>query len=221
MPLTYAGPVQTVLEIIGWIGSGLIVFSLMQARMLRFRWMNLTGSVVATVYNAIIEVWPFAAMNGAIAVINVYWLFRLYREGDDPEVFKVIAVAPDDAYLRHVLEVHADDIQAHQPGFVADPGGVAGTRRTLLVVRGDEAVGVVVVRDLGDGHGEVELDWVKPRFRDFTPGHFVYSDSGALPAAGFRFLTLKPHDATDAEYLRRVGFRLEQDRWVLDLTVPA
>ncbi len=212
---------NTVLEIIGWIGSILVVLSLTQSQVWRFRWMNLTGSVVATFYNAVIEVWPFAAMNGAIAIINVYWLIRLHREASDPAVFKALAVDPDNAYLQHVLEIHAHDIQEHQPGFVADPDGTAGIRRTLLVVRGDEAVGVVAVRDLGDGKGEVELDWVKPRFRNFTPGQFVYRDSGALPAAGFRTLTLKPHHATDVEYLRRAGFRLENEQWVRDLKTPA
>jgi len=209
--------VHTVLEIIGWVGSVLVVVSLTQSQVLRFRWMNLTGSVVATFYNAVIEVWPFAAMNGAIAIINIYWLLRLHREANDPSVFKALVVSPDNAYLQHVLDAHSEDIQAHQPGFEPDPKVSPGDRTTLLVVRGDEAVGVVAVRDLGDGTGEVELDWVKPRFRNFTPGQFVYRDSGALPAAGFRSVTLTPHQATDTEYLRRAGFHEESDHWVREL----
>jgi hypothetical protein len=165
---------HTLLEAIGWIGSVLVVVSLTQSRVLRFRWMNLVGSVVATVYNAI---------------INVYWLARLYREAKDPEVYQVIAV----------------------------PAAGGGKRSTLLVVRGDEAVGVVAIRDEGAGVGSVELDWVKPRFRTFTPGQFVYRDSGALPAAGFRTVTLRPHGATDTEYLRRAGCHVDGDQWVRDL----
>ena len=57
------------LELVGWIGSGLIVFSLMQARVLRFRWINLVGSLVATGYNTWIGIWPFAAMN-AVSVLS-------------------------------------------------------------------------------------------------------------------------------------------------------
>lgn len=213
----YAGRVDTVLEVIGWTGSFLIVLSLTQSRMLRFRWINLAGSVIATGYNAALHIWPFVAMNAIIAVICVYWLLRLYREADDPEVYRVLTVPPDDAYLQHLLHVHAADIASHQPDFVADADAAPGKRTTLLVVRGDEAVGVVVVRDAGDGVGVVELDWVKPRFRTFTPGQFVYRDSGALPQAGFRRVTLRPHDATDREYLRRAGFRVEHDAWVRDL----
>lgn len=207
-----------ILEIIGWIGSLLIVWSLMQARVLRFRWMNLTGAVVATAYNAIIEIWPFAFMNFAITVINVYWLIRLYREAHDEAVYKVLTVHPDDTYVRHFLEEHHTDVQDHAPGFDLDahPAG-AEDRSVFLVVRGDEGVGVVSVRELGDGVGEVELDWVKKRFRDFTPGEFVYRESQVLADAGFRRLELAPHDGTDFEYLQRVGFHESGDRWVREV----
>ncbi len=72
------------LEVIGWVGSGLVVWSLMQARVLRFRWMNLAGSAVAAGYNAWVGIWPFAVMNGVIAIIDVYWLLRLKRMNFSP-----------------------------------------------------------------------------------------------------------------------------------------
>ena len=212
---------QTILEAIGWIGSILVVVSLTQARVLRFRWMNFAGSVVATGYNAVIGVWPFAAMNLAIAIIDIYWLVRLYREAKDPAVYQVLTVPANDPFLKHLMDVHAEDIDAHQPGFAAQCVDPDPELSTLLLVRGDEAVGVVAVRDAGDGVGAIELDWVKPRFRDFTPGQFVYSDSGALPAAGFHHVTLTPNTATDTEYLRRTGFRLEDGQWVRDLHAAA
>ncbi|WP_291381063.1 hypothetical protein [Demequina sp.] len=210
---------NTLLEAIGWIGSALIVISLMQARVLRFRWINMIGSIIATFYNAVLGIWPFVAMNAVIAVISAYWLRRLYREAQEPGGYQALQVPPDDPFLQHLLAVHAEDIASHQPDFVAQPGDPA--RSTLLVVRGDEAVGVVALHDAGGGQGVVELDWVKPRFRDFTAGQFVYRDSGALPEAGFSRVTVTPHGATDTEYLRKTGFRLEGDQWVRDLNAAA
>lgn len=173
------------LEIGGWAGSALVVWSLTQARVLRFRWLNLTGSSLATAYNAILGIWPFVAMNGVIVLINVYWLIRLNRERHDATTYTVVAVAPDDAYLLHVLRVHADDIARHAPQFRAEPR--PGERRhAFLVQRGDETVGVVEVLDVGDGVGAVLLDWVSLRFRDFTPGEFVWEQSGALAGTGLR-----------------------------------
>lgn len=71
---------QTLLEIFGWIGSGLVILSLVLADQRRFRLWNLTGSLIATIYNIIIGVWPAVAMNGAIVLIDLYWLIRLEQE---------------------------------------------------------------------------------------------------------------------------------------------
>lgn len=210
---------QIVLEIIGWVGSGLVVLSLMQARVLRFRWMNMIGSLIATVYNAVIEVWPFAAMNAAIFFIGVYWIRRLYREANDPHVYQVVPLDPEDRYLQHLLDVHADDIAHFAPGFTAH--SVDDARITFLIVRGDEAVGVVAARREEDGTADIELDWVKPRFRDFGPGKFVYSESDALPAAGIRRARVAPHATTDTEYLRKAGFHKEGGAWIRDLSAAA
>ena len=204
------------LEAIGWIGSALVVFSLTQARVLRFRWLNLAGSVIATAYNAIVGIWPFAVMNAAIALINVYWLWRLHRTRHDDATYEVIEVDARDAYLLHVLRTHADDIATWAPGFTATPSD--GERRfAFLVQRGDETVGVVEVGDAGDGTGTVLLDWVSQRFRDFTPGEFVYRLSGIFAAKGYTRLVLPASARTDAKYLSRVGFRHDGGGWVRDV----
>lgn len=200
-----------VLEAIGWIGSLLVVWSLMVARVLRFRWMNLAGAAIATVYNAIIGVWPFAFMNLAITLIDIYWLWRLYREARNTGTYRVLPVEPRDAYVQEVMRIHADDIAAHAPDFTPTTDHA---QVSFLITRGDEAVGIVAVRDLGDGVGRVELDWVKERFRDFSPGEFVYRESQVLADAGFERLEVIPHAATDTAYLTRVGYTDVGDRWV-------
>ena len=198
-------------EVVGWAGSVLVVVSLMQARVWRFRVMNLVGAVLATAYNAVFGIWAFAAMNGAIAVIDAYWLWRLRRERSDAAVYAVVEVASDDAYLRHVLAVHADDVARHHtvPVAVVDGALADGPAGELafLVVRGDETVGVVLVRDDGDGTGTVLLDWVTPRFRDFTPGEFVYRDSDVFARHGLRRLVVPTAPPGAVAYLERVGFR--------------
>jgi hypothetical protein len=199
------------LEVVGWAGSVLVVVSLMQARVLRFRVLNLIGAVLATGYNAAFGIWAFAVMNGAIAIIDVYWLVRLLRERHDERAYTVVDVGRDDAYLRHFLGVHGEEIARFQPGFA-----LADDARGFLVARGDEVVGVVVVRDVGDGVGLVDLDWVTTRFRDFTPGEFVYRHSGVFAAHGLRVLQVEPAPQM-REYFAKVGFTPGATRWVREV----
>lgn len=196
-------------ELVGWVGSLLVILSLTQARVLRFRWMNLVGAALATGYNAAIEVWPFAVMNGVITVIDIYWVIRLHRERHDEAVYEVIEVGTEDAYWRHLLDVHRDDIAHFHPDTL-DP--VGDEHSAFVVARRDEAVGLVVVRDAGDGVGRVAMDYVTPRFRDFTPGEFVYQRSGIFAAKGFS--SLEHGDVPSSrDYLARVGFHREGDVW--------
>ncbi len=209
------------LVVFGWLSSILVVWSLMQARVLRFRVMNLTGAAIATVVNAMLGIWAFAAMNGAIAVIDAYWIWRLTRQRHDEAAYEVLEVGIDDAYLLHLLRVHADGVAATHPTFSmtsvagpegsGQPEGVRG-RCAFLVLHGDETVGVVVVRDSGAGVGEVELDYVTERFRDFTPGEFVYRRSGVFADKGFTRLAVQAQPGS-SDYYEKVGFRPVEDRW--------
>ena len=201
------------LEIGGWIGSILVVVSLTQARVLRFRWLNLVGSIIATAYNAIVGIWPFVAMNAAIALINIFWLTRLYRERHSAVAYETVEVAPDDSYLRHLLRVNAADIARSTPGFA--PELVDATCLAFLVVKGDETVGVVCVRPRTDGEATVVLDWVNTKFRDFTPGEFVYRQSGVFAAHGINRLVVAGAPEREGSYLKRMGFGRTPAGWAL------
>jgi hypothetical protein len=204
------------ITIVGWASSALIVWSLMQARVLRFRWMNLAGASLATVVNALLGIWPFAAMNLVITIIDVYWIWRLLRERHDERAYGVVEVGIDDAYLRHLLAVKRADLAATQPGFRApEPGQPGGADRSaFLVLHGDETVGMVIVRDAGAGTGEIEVDYVTERFRDFTPGEFVFRQSGVFPAKGFeRLVVANVPGARDYDYYSRIGFRPVDGYW--------
>ena len=84
-----------------------------------------------------------------------------------------------------------------------------------LVQHGDETAGVIVVRDAGEGVAQVELDYVTPRYRDFTPGEFVFRRSGLFRDRGFSHVLSPP--GMVAPYYDRVGFIRQGDRYRLDL----
>ena len=193
------------LESVGWAGSALVVWSLLQSRILRLRWLNLAGSIVLTAFNAVLGVWPMVGLNAALAVINVVQLRRLLTTRHDDAAYRVVEVRPDDAFLAHVLRTHADDIARTAPAFT----GTHDADLAAVVLDGDQLVGVVVARDAGAGTAQVELDWVAPPYRDFTPGEFVYRRSDLFEGHGFRRAVAPAGMRDSAAYLQRVGFRGE------------
>lgn len=190
------------LDIIGWAGSALLIYSVMQARVLRFRVLNLAASAILAGFNAALEIWPMVAMNIALCGINLWHIRTLVATRHDQATYDVLEVGPQDEYLRHVLRVHAADIVKYQPDFTWD--GAAEGSVAFLVQRGDETVGVVLVHDGGDGVAQVVLDYVTPRFRDFSPGEFVWRRSSVLRDRGFQRVVTPARMV--APYYARLGF---------------
>jgi hypothetical protein len=62
---------------------------------------------------------------------------------------------------------------------------------------------------------QVELDYVTPRFRDFSPGEFVFRRSGLFRDHGFRRVVTP--SGMVAPYYGRLGMRREGDSYVLDV----
>lgn len=202
------------LELLGWTGSALLVWSLLQARILRLRALNLVGCVVLIGYNGALRVWPMLGLNVVLAIINLWYLTRMLRTRHDDRAYQVVEVGTDDGFLAHALRVHRADIARFNPDFQWAPGGP--DRCAFLVLQADELVGVVLFRAAGAGVAQVELDYVTRRFRDLTPGEFVYRDSRLFAARGFERVRTPP--GMVAPYYGRLGFRRDGDSWLLDLT---
>ena len=199
-------------DVLGWLGSALLVVSLLQARVLRFRVLNLAACLSLVVFNSLVQVWPMVGMNVATSAINLWFLVRLLRDRHDESAFDVLQVRPDDAYFQHFLRVHHTDIGRTHPAFAGtEPDDLA-----FQVEKGDETVGVVLVRRDGDV-ARVQLDYVTPRFRDFSPGEFVWRRSPRLRDRGFRRVVTPP-GMVDPYYDRiGQGFRREGNAYVLEL----
>jgi len=158
------------LELVGWVGSAVLVWSLLQTRILRLRVINLVGCVILIVYNGAAGVWPMLGLNVVLAVINIYFLRKLLSTRHSDASYAVVEVDADDAYLRYLMARHAPDLATFYPGFdpLAPYGGEA-----YLVLRDEETVGYVLLHPEADGVARVDVDYVTERFRDFTPGEFV------------------------------------------------
>ena len=183
---------MTWLDIVGWAGSALLVFSLLQSRVLRFRLLNTVACGVLVFFNAMIGVWPMVAMNLVLAAINLWFIAQLLRQRHDEAAFEVLRVHTDDDYLAHVLSTHADDIHRYQPDFA----GPQPDEGAFIVIKGDETVGVVVLARDGET-ARVRLDYVtQPKSR---PPSFVLftSRADAVPDAYRRYLVNSLRESFD------------------------
>jgi len=67
-------------EYLGYIASALLVASLTMTDVVKLRWYNMFGCIVFTAYGVAIGAVPVIFTNGLLALVNMYHIFKLYRQ---------------------------------------------------------------------------------------------------------------------------------------------
>ena len=211
---------MSLLELVGWAGSAVLIISLLQTRVMRFRVLTTASCVVLTAYNAAVGVWPMVAMNVVLVGINLWVITRFVRQRHDTHAYDAVAIGTDEPFLAALLQRHRTDIATFNPELPADLSNDPSrhAEHAFVVSTGDRVVGVVLSRPgTTPDEQQVVLDYVLPPFRDFTPGEFVFRPAGPFAALGTRTVVASPGMAASERYLKAVGFRDVGGRQVLDL----
>lgn len=204
---------STLVEVIGYLGSGLVILSLLQKSILRLRSIGLVASLTFLVYSISIEAYPIAVVNVVAASIHLYYLRRLLRRKS--EVFRILRLRPDGRYLRYFLEFYKDDIaQRYQPDFEYEP---APNTIAVFMLRDMVPAGLLVARLHGDSSFEVLLDYVVPQYRDFKLAEWLYSEeSGIAAETNSRLAWTRVTTPEQEQYFTRIGFKPDRTPLVPD-----
>ena len=192
---------ELLIELFGYLGSALVVVSMLMASVVKLRIVNMIGSIVSGTYALIIGSFPLALMNGCLIAINVYNLVKLLRTDRQ---FDMIAARTDDAYVRYFLERHMEDICRYFPGFSAEQ---AACDCAYVVFCNGDGAGILLGRDMGGGRVDTVLDYSVPAYRDCSVGKYLYA---SLPGQGVEELTYSREGSrVHVSYMNKMGFREE------------
>lgn len=64
------------LEIFGYIGSALVILSMMMKSMVKLRIFNISGAIISAIYSLIHAAWPVVVLNVVLATVNSYHIIR-------------------------------------------------------------------------------------------------------------------------------------------------
>lgn len=68
-----------IIEMIGYLGSILVVVSILMTSIVKLRIVNMLGSSISMVYALMIQSYPIAFMNLCLVIINIYNLMKLRK----------------------------------------------------------------------------------------------------------------------------------------------
>ncbi len=68
------------LEIFGYIGTALVIVSMMMTSMLKLRIFNMCGALISMIYAIFRNTWPVAVLNFCLLAINLVQTIRALRQ---------------------------------------------------------------------------------------------------------------------------------------------
>jgi hypothetical protein len=149
------------LEIFGYIGTALVIISMMMTSVIKLRVINMCGSLISLIYAVCVNTWPVAVLNACLLCINFVQTLRQLRHKSD---FTELKLDANDLTVQHFLSVNAQDVQKYFPNYRLQAH--RETEIHMIYVE-CEAVGLLVGTRASDVY-RIEMDYVVPKYRDIS-----------------------------------------------------
>lgn len=189
------------LEIFGYIGTALVLTSMLMTSVVKLRVFNIMGSVISAIYAIFTHTWPVMVLNVALVCINAVQLIRLNKT---QRTFDMRQIPVTDEGLQYFLQFYQADIEQYFPKYQRKPDSVV-----YMVYCAAEPVGVLIGNVSGEGLN-VELDYAAPKYRDCSIARYLFSQ---LKERGIGALTANADTEQHERYLRKMGFAEEAGQW--------
>lgn len=196
-----------IIELIGYLGSVLVLVSFLMASVVKLRVVNSVGSLIFAIYALIIHSYPTALMNICLVLINIYYLRKL---GNKENYYHLLHVSSQEIFLSYLLEHYWQDIQKCFPGLEVD---LAQVNQAYLVCCDGTTAGIFLGHE-EDGVMEILLDYSMPAYRDCSVGRYLFEQ---MPLAGVDRLLYAGPAQHHGEYLLKMGFEKETGAYVKNL----
>jgi hypothetical protein len=194
------------LELLGYLASVLIVISLLMKSFIRFRFINLIGSLFFVIYSLLYKTYPVALLNSFSVIFNVYFILQfLFRR----DYFKMLKCLPDAALFIEFLSFYKNDILKYFPSFFEQK---LDDCSCYYILRNMKPSGIFVFRHNDDESADIIIDYVTAEFRDAKIGKFIYKDNlNLFLNLGIKSFNVKNPLKLHLKYLEKMDFKKIDD----------
>jgi hypothetical protein len=170
----------------------------MMSGIVKLRIINLIGAIIFATYGLLINALPVAIVNGFICLVDLYYLYDIFKA---KEYFKVLEVMHNSEYVNYFLAFHDQEIKKYMPSFSfkGDEDSVV-----FFILRNSIPAGLICATKKNDDSLFIELDFVIPGYRDLKIGKYVYQN--IFTKKKIKKLYSNPGNAKHDSYLQKMGF---------------
>ncbi len=131
----------------------------------------------------------------------VYLITNFLKNMKHYSRISIIEVGYDDAYVKEFLQYYSKSLYLYFPIFEPDK-----EQKIHLLIKEMNVAGILVLKQKGDVM-YVEIDFIKPEYRDFSIGNYIYNqNTGYFKKLGVNTLLAKSYHYLHSKYLLKMGF---------------
>lgn len=199
---------QMLIELFGYFGSFLVVFSMLMSSVVKLRIINAIGSVVSGIYALICGAYPLVLMNTCLIVINLYNLYKLLKTEQE---YEMVEAKKGDALLEYFLVRYQADMQKYFPDFTCEEDYA----KAYVVCCNGNPAGVLLGNIKSEATLDIVVDYSIPMYRDCSVGKYLYArlTSRGIDTLEYRQKETEEHIA----YMRKMGFVKKEQVYVCNL----
>lgn len=197
--------ISAIIEIAGYLGSVLVVVSMLMSSVVKLRVINTIGSSISAAYALVIHSYPLALMNICLVIINIYNLMKLLKPGQH---YSLVNGKADDKFLAYFLDFYNDDIQNF---FPEKDTYISQADVAYIICCGINPAGILLGKSDENGTLNIYIDYTTPKYRDCSVGKFLYPN---LAGDGIHRLVFSAKPGKHEQYLLKMGFRNENGIYV-------
>ena len=187
------------LDLFGYVSSIVILISLTMSSIMKLRVINMTGSILFTIYGLMLHSVPTAFLNFGIVVINLYYLTKLYKK---KEVFKLVEVSEDSELLEYFYSNNSKELTELFGDNLHEQG-----QKVFFMLRNNHTAGILVGTEEKETL-KIKVDFVTEEYRDFKLGKYFFEENTEeLVKKGYKKVYSKALHEKHKEYLEKIGFR--------------
>ena len=193
------------LELFGYLGSFLVLISMLMTSVVRLRIINLIGSAIFATYAILIRSFPTALLNGCLVLINLYHLFRLRKSSGLGSSYEFQPLEAGEGFAAWFLRKYGEDIRQYFPAVDLEQ---AKNTEGFAVFYDNQAAGILLGKKK-ENDFEILLDYTTPAYRDCSVGEYLYRE---LPSCGISRLFCNADNPEHIEYMKKMGFTLQENQ---------
>lgn len=187
--------INIALEAFGYVGTALVIISMLMTSMVKLRIINMCGSVISTIYSVIVGAWPIVVMNSFIFAINMYQVCRALKSKND---LTSVLARKDDESVKHFISLCQSGIKEEFPEYDFNIGDNQDVR---LIYRENTIISILVGKIEAEKY-ILELDYTLPKYRGNTNKQIF----NLLKESGIKKITTHGGDDSHNKYLKKLGF---------------